>query len=84
MYEVVIPKSVTKQIRRLPVEVQERVLAKLATLGENPRPHTCRKLVAGKELYRLRVGSYRVIYSVDDDEQVVVIYRVAHRREVYR
>jgi mRNA interferase RelE/StbE len=84
MYEVVVPKSVTKQIRHLPVQVRGRVLEKVATLAAEPRPAACRKLVAEDDLYRLRVGDYRIVYFVDDSSQRVVISRVAHRREVYR
>ena len=84
MYEVVVPKSVAKQIRHLPVQVRGRVLEKVAALAKEPRLAVCRKLVAEDDLYRLRVGDYRIVYSVDDDNQRVVISRVAHRREVYR
>ena len=84
MYEVVVPKSVTKRIRHLPVQVRGRVLEKVAALAVEPRPAACRKLVAEDDLYRLRVGDYRIVYFVDDDSQKVVISRVAHRREVYR
>ncbi len=84
MYEVVVPKSVAKQIRHLPTQVRGRVLAKVTALATEPRPAACRKLVAEEDLYRLRIGDYRIVYLVDDDNQKVVISRVAHRREVYR
>jgi mRNA interferase RelE/StbE len=84
MYEVVVPKSVAKQIRHLPVQVRDRVLEKIAALAAEPRPAATRKLVTEDDLYRLRIGDYRIVYFVDDDKQRVVISRVAHRREVYR
>ncbi len=84
MYEVVVPQSVVKQIARLPDQVRERVVTKLAELEESPRPSDCRKLETEESLYRLRVGDYRIIYTVDDTNKKVVISRVAHRREVYR
>ena len=84
MYEVAVPKSVTKQIRHLPVQVRGRVLEKVAALAAEPRPAACRKLIAEDDLYRLRVGDYRIVYFVDDSNQRVVISRVAHRRDVYR
>jgi mRNA interferase RelE/StbE len=84
MYEVVVPKSVSKQIRHLSTQSRGRVLEKVAALAAEPRPATCRKLTAEDDLYRLRVGDYRIVYFVDDGNQRVVISRVAHRREVYR
>ena len=84
MYEVILPKSVSKQIRRLPPKVRGRVLRRLAELGDEPRPPGCRKLVPEEDLYRVRIGAYRVIYLVEDDARRVIIVRVAHRREVYR
>jgi len=84
MYEVILPKSVGKQIRKLSPKVRERALQRLAELGDEPRPPGCRKLVAEEDLYRVRIGAYRAIYFIDDDAKRVVIVRVAHRREVYR
>lgn len=83
-YEVIVPKSVAKQIHHLPVQIGGRVLEKVAALAAEPRPAACRKLVAGDDLYWLRVGDYRIVYFVDDGSQRVVISRVAHRREVYQ
>ncbi len=84
MYEIDIPASVARQIRNLPRPVRKRTLVKIQQLRQQPRPHNCRKLMAEEDLYRIRVGSYRVIYTVDDDHQRVMLCRVAHRREVYR
>lgn len=84
MYEVVVPQSVVKQIARLSHQVRERVVTKLTELEESPRPPDCRKLETEESLYRLRVGDYRIIYTVDDTNKKVIISLVAHRREVYR
>jgi len=84
MYEVILAKSVSKQIKRLPPEVRGRVLQRLAELGDEPRPPGRRKFVTEEDLYRVRIGAYRVIYFIDDDARRVVIVRVAYRREVYR
>lgn len=67
----------------LPREVHRRVTAKIISLEMNPRPAGIRKL-QGTEGYRLRVGDYRILYTVDDRSHTVVIYSVAHRREAYR
>lgn len=53
-------------------------------LAKNPRPDGCKKLQGGASAYRIRVGDYRVIYTVDDAVLIVAIERVGHRREVYR
>jgi mRNA interferase RelE/StbE len=58
-------------------------MAAIDALADDPRPSGCAKL-AGRDDYRIRVGDYRVVYAVDDDKRVVLIARIAHRREVYR
>jgi mRNA interferase RelE/StbE len=63
--------------------MSERVLDEIDQLGNDPRPPGCRKL-AGEDLFRIRVGDYRVVYSIDDDARHVIIVRTGHRREVYR
>jgi mRNA interferase RelE/StbE len=50
----------------------------------NPRPHGCVKLEGSDELWRIRVGSFRVVYRIDDDELMVLVARIAHRKDVYR
>jgi mRNA interferase RelE/StbE len=67
----------------LPQKVHRRVTAKILSLEMNPRPSGVRKL-QGTEGYRVRVGDYRVLYTVDDPSRTVVVYSVAHRREAYR
>jgi len=53
-------------------------------LYKEPRPHNARKLIGGGSQWRIRVGSYRILYEIDDSKKLVKIYRIAHRREVYR
>jgi mRNA interferase RelE/StbE len=69
--------------RRLHNPLRDRIAAAIDRLGLDPRPADAAKL-AGRGDYRVRVGDYRVVYVVDDDERVVIIARIAHRREVYR
>jgi mRNA interferase RelE/StbE len=82
-YTVEIKRSAEKEMESLPREVHKRVTAKILTFELNPRPPGSRKL-QGTEGYRLRVGDYRVLYTIDDRSHRVVIYSVAHRREAYR
>jgi mRNA interferase RelE/StbE len=77
-------RSAEKDLRRLDATVQRRVMRAVEALAGDPRPHGCRKLEGGEVVYRVRVGDYRVIYSVDDTSLEVAVERVRHRREVYR
>jgi mRNA interferase RelE/StbE len=67
----------------LPNSVFQRVARAILNLEREPRPPGCRKL-RGVQDYRLRVGPYRILYSVDDRARMVVIWAVGHRRDVYR
>lgn len=80
MYKVEIAsRRVERQIDNLPWDVQDRVLEAIAGLAKAPRPPGVRKLK--DDLYRIRVGAYRVIYWLDDTERLIVITRVARRDE---
>ena len=82
-HQVIIPKSVRKELDRLPEDVARRILARLAGLETNPRPADVKKL-RGREAWRIRVGDYRVIYEIHDRELQVIVITVGHRREIYR
>jgi len=82
-YAVTLADPVRKELRNLPAHVIERIQPKLRELAANPRPPACKKLRGYKNCWRIRVGDYRVVYTVDDARKVVDIMRVAHRSEVY-
>ena len=82
-YTVEIKRSAEREMDRLPAEMHRRISGKILALGDNPHPLGSRKLRGG-EAYRLRVGDYRVLYTIDDQARRIFIYAVAHRREVYR
>jgi mRNA interferase RelE/StbE len=84
MYRVVVERSAEKDLRRLPFRVRSRVADALRSLANDPRPVGCRKLSGTKHDWRIPVGDYRVIYEVADPAAVVRIYRIRHRKEVYR
>jgi mRNA interferase RelE/StbE len=63
--------------------VRKRVAARIDALCEEPRPSGCKKL-AGSDYWRIRIGDYRVLYSIEDAKLTVLVVRVGHRREVYR
>ena len=82
-YKVLIKPSAVKEIESLPRKDRSRIVYRIQGLAENPRPHGCEKL-SGQEKYRVRQGKYRILYQVFDDEVVVVVVKVAHRKEAYR
>ena len=83
-YKVNPKPSVEKDLRSLPRSTVARVIKSLELLAGNPFPRQALKLEGGEQLYRLRVGDYRVVYSVDQGAREVIIHYVRHRREVYR
>ncbi|MHC4065865.1 MAG: type II toxin-antitoxin system RelE family toxin [Planctomycetota bacterium] len=82
-YTVRISHSAEKEMDRLPEKTFERVAQVILKLERDPRPRGSKKL-RGVDDYRLRVGQYRILYSVDDRQRVIVVSAVGHRREVYR
>jgi len=86
MYDVRFRRSAEKDLQRLDEVVRGRVVEAVEGLATNPRPWGFRKLQSSRrqDAFRIRVGDYRVIYTVDDGAKVVTVERVRHRREVYR
>jgi len=82
-YSVEMKPSARKELERLPVRVVERIFPKLEALEDEPRPDGCRKLKGGRMEWRIRVGEYRVVYTVDDAKLRVSVTRVRHRSDVY-
>jgi mRNA interferase RelE/StbE len=72
-----------RELQALPREIFKRVDARILALAENPRPPGVQQL-HGRPLWRLRVGDYRIIYTIDDAQQLVTVARVRHRRDAYR
>jgi mRNA interferase RelE/StbE len=73
-----------RDFRALPQDVQRRLRPKIDALAKNPRPHGAETLAGEKDLHRLRVGDYRIVYQVRDEVLLVVLVRIRHRREMYR
>ena len=83
-YEVRISQTAAKQLRKLPREDQERVAAKASALATDPRPAGTQKLQGYEDVWRVRVGPYRILYSVADAEVIVIVLKVGHRSRIYR
>lgn len=82
-YKIEIKRSVAKDLRAIPNAQVARILDKIALLADEPRPPGSEKL-SGLERYRIRHGKYRVVYEINDHVLVVVVVKVAHRKQVYR
>jgi mRNA interferase RelE/StbE len=83
-YRVIVPKPVRKRIEALPNHIRSRVLADVSGLENDPRPPDCLKLKGVEGEYRIRIGDYRVRYSIHDDSATVVLIDCRHRKDVYR
>lgn len=82
-YEVEQLPRAERDLRRLDPRIRRRVLARIVALGGEPRPSGYANL-QGRPGYRVRVGDYRIVYEVDDEQQTVTVLRIGHRRDVYR
>lgn len=82
-YRVLLASSAKKELLRLPDQVIARILPKIEDLIVEPRPHGCKKLRGGDDAWRIRIGDYRVIYTIDDDALELDVTHIAHRRDVY-
>lgn len=82
-YKLVFKKSVSKDLRDLPKQDVQRILQRILLLADDPRPPGCEKL-SGSERYRVRQGTYRIVYEITDQTLTVLVVKVGHRREVYR
>ncbi|MDQ7841528.1 MAG: type II toxin-antitoxin system RelE/ParE family toxin [bacterium] len=83
-YAVTFALSARRELEGFPRSVVTRVVTRIESLGISPRPAGCRKLQSRGALYRIRIGDYRVIYSVDDEKRVVDVVAVRHRSDAYR
>jgi mRNA interferase RelE/StbE len=83
-YRLEITASAEKDLTRLPKADRVRVARAIGELAAIPRPSGCRKLKGQEDVYRIRVGVYRVIYSIEDRRIVVVVLKLGHRKQIYR
>ena len=83
-YSVSLAPAADRQFRKLTVLLQQRLKPHIDSLASNPRPPKVTKMEGESDLYRIRVGDYRIVYYILDREQEVLIVKIAYRREVYR
>jgi mRNA interferase RelE/StbE len=82
-YKILIKSSAAKELARLPKKDIQRITSKIKSLSADPRPHGCEKL-SMQERYRIRQGIYRIIYSIEDENLIVYVIKIAHRSVVYK
>lgn len=83
-YDVQITPAATRDLKKLPREFAVAVRRKIDGLITNPRPNGVQKLVGEDNLYRIRTGDYRILYTIEDQKLIVVVVKVGNRRDVYR
>ena len=83
MYQLIYGSKIKKDLRHIPQAQQDRLFERMTLLASTPRHSQVEKLT-DMEGYRLRVGDYRVLFTIDDHQQTITIYRIQHRRDVYR
>jgi mRNA interferase RelE/StbE len=82
-YSIALARSARKELESLNATIVQRVFPKIEALAQEPRPKGCHKLRGEKNLWRIRVGDYRVIYTVDDNYRLIDVIAVRHRSAAY-
>ena len=83
MYKVEIVKSAIKELAKLPKKEAIRITEKISELKGSPRPKGCIKLSGTKDEYRIRMGNYRVLYTIEDDILLVQVFKIGNRKDIY-
>lgn len=83
-YDIYFKPAADRELCRLPEDQQRRVVAEIELLAFDPRPEGVVKMTGAENLWRIRVGRYRVVYEIHDREVVVLVLRIGHRKDVYR
>ena len=83
-HSIEISRTAEKQLKKLNRDNQRRVVKAIVALAEDPRPQGSRKLAGYDDVFRIRVGPYRVLYSVSGKKLVIIILKIGHRKNVYR
>ena len=83
-FTVEIKPTAMKELKSLPQYIMKKSILIIDSLSVEPRPEGCKKLVDSKSRWRIRVGDYRILYEIDNQADIVTVFRVAHRKEIYR
>jgi mRNA interferase RelE/StbE len=83
-YRILFAPAALRQFRKLPVPIRKRLSPHIDALADNPRPPGVVKLSGSSDIYRVRVGDYRIVYEIQDVGLVILVLKIGNRREVYR
>lgn len=83
MHAISITKQAAKDLEVLPKQTQSKIATAIDGLANEPRPPGCKKLRGATNAYRIRVGDYRLIYTVEDDRLTVAVLKIGHRKDIY-
>ncbi len=83
-YRVIVRPSADMALRRLPRETQQRLVSAMRGLATNPRPLGVGKMQGGGNLWRIRVGDYRIVYEIHDARVLILVLAIGHRKDIYR
>jgi mRNA interferase RelE/StbE len=83
-YSIFYKRSASDELLKLPANIAHKIKAAINSLSENTRPRGCKKLKGSVNAYRIRIGNYRVIYTINDTVLIITVIKIAHRKDVYR
>ena len=83
-YSVELTRTAEKQLRRIAKRHRNRLVEAIHDLVDRPRPHGARKLQGYDDVYRIRVGQYRVVYEILEDRVIVIVLKLGHRKDIYK
>ena len=83
-YRIQFKSSAAKEFKKLPISIKQRASESIDKLQQNPRPSGVVKLKGDDQLYRVRIGDYRIVYIIDDNDKLIKITRIRHRQDVYK
>jgi len=83
-YLILLSPPAERQLRSFAPTIQKRLVKRMKTLQNDPRPPGMKKLAGEDDLYRIREGDYRIIYTIQDEELIILVVKIGDRKEVYR
>ena len=83
-YNIGIKSSALKELKKLPDSIKSRIHASILALADNPYRKGVRKLVQYKDMYRTRIGNYRILFRIDDTQRSIKIFEIKHRKDAYQ
>ena len=83
IYSINITRRAQKVLSKLPADIQKKIVSNIRKLSKEPFSNLCKKL-SGRNAWRIRIGSYRVIYEVNKEELSIIIILIGHRKDIYQ